>query len=119
MFDEQEILNMMKDYTSTIHNAASALDAALNILTTPTPELPDKPGYYLTQQNRLLLKDEEGDWSARGLDGSAVDEFWEDEQAFARDSAVIVSMLGDDAFPLVPLSEVILPSEHIKEDEED
>lgn len=102
MFDEQEILNMMKDYTSTIHNAASALDAALNILTTPTPELPDKPGYYLTQQNRLLLKDEEGDWSARGLDGSAVDEFW-DGRTYTKDLKYIVSTLGDDAFPLIPV----------------
>lgn len=66
-------------------------------------KLPDEPGYYLTQQNRLLLKDEEGDWSARGLDGAPVDYFWEDEQAFTRDSTVIVSTLGVDAFPLIPV----------------
>lgn len=64
---------------------------------------PDEPGYYLTRQNRLLLKDEEGDWSARGLDGTPVDYFWEDEYAFTRDSTVIVSTLGVDAFPLIPV----------------
>lgn len=64
---------------------------------------PDEPGYYLTRQNRLLLKDKEGDWSARGLDGAPVDYFWEDEHAFTRDSTVIVSTLGVDAFPLIPV----------------
>lgn len=66
-------------------------------------KLPDEPGYYLTRQNRLLLKDEGGDWSARGLDGAPVDDFWEDEQTFTRDSAVIVSTLGVDTFPLIPV----------------
>ena len=38
---------------------------------------------------------------------------------YERDPKVIYAALGPDAFPLVPLGEVILPSEHIKEDKED
>lgn len=110
MIDEQELqkaLDELDAHVRTVKAYMQELENKLNELTiaaaTPTVKLPDEPGYYLTRQNRLLLKDEEGDWSARGLDGAPVDYFWEDEQAFTRDSAVIVSTLGVDTFPLIPV----------------
>lgn len=109
----EELLDTIDELETRIRmlkDTVQRLNDRLHTLAAPAPKLPEEPGYYLTQQNRLLLKDEEGDWSARGLDGAPVDYFWEDGQAFTRDSAVIVSTLGVDAFPLVPISEVILPT---------
>lgn len=114
MIDEialQEILNMMKDYASTIHNAVSALEGVLNTLTTSTPELPDKPGFYLTQQHTALRRHHDGEWEMFDNSGLLRRVYWKGQG--------LCSELGPDAFPLVPLSEVILPSEHIKEEEED
>ena len=98
-----ETIDELETRIRMLKDTVKRLNDKLHALATPTSELPDEPGYYLTRQNRLLPKDEEGDWSARGLDGAPVDDFWEDEYAFTRDSAVIVSTLGVDAFPLIPV----------------
>lgn len=52
----------------------------------------------------------------RVSDGRSTVGFW-DGTTFTKDSNVVVAKLGPDAFPLVPLSEVILPSEHIEEED--
>lgn len=52
----------------------------------------------------------------RVSDGCVTVGFW-DGTTFTKDSNVVVAKLGPDAFPLVPLSEVILPSEHIEEED--
>lgn len=128
MIDEQELqkaLDELNTHVRTVKAYMQELENKLNELTiaaaTPTPKLPDKPGYYLTQQHMLLLRDIDGDWSVHEFGERPIRGFWEDGSldCYERDLKVIYAALGPDAFPLVPLSEVILPSEHIKEDKED
>jgi hypothetical protein len=62
------------------------------------PEEPEGPGYYATQQNLLLEKDGDGDWSTFG-------EFsqWENDERYTDDWRVVYKTLGDEAFPLTKL----------------
>lgn len=113
-----ETIDELEERLAVLREDAKRLDDKLHALTTPTPTLPDERGYYLTQQRELLLKDWDDEWSMRVSDGRATVGFW-DGTTFTKDSNVVVTKLGPDAFPLVPISEVILPSEHIKEDKED
>lgn len=63
------------------------------------PEEPEGPGYYATQQNLLLAKDEDGDWSTFG-------EFsqWENDERYTDDWHVVYKTLGAEAFPLTKLN---------------
>ncbi len=63
------------------------------------PEEPEGPGYYATQQNLLLEKDEDGDWSTFG-------EFsqWENNERYTDDWHVVYKTLGAEAFPLTKLN---------------
>lgn len=63
------------------------------------PEEPEEPGYYATQQNLLLAKDEDGDWSTFG-------EFsqWENDERYTDDWHVVYKTLGAEAFPLTKLN---------------
>lgn len=128
MIDEQELrkaLDELDTHVRTVKAYMQELENKLNELTiaaaTPTPKLPEKPGYYLTQQHMLLLCDMDGDWSVREFGERPIRGFWEEGSldCYEKDPKVVYAALGPDAFPLVPLSEVILPSEHIKEDKED
>lgn len=98
----------LEERLAALREAVKRLNDKLHALTTPTPTLPDERGYYLTQQRRLLLKDWDDEWSMRVSDGRATVGFW-DGTTFTKDSNVVVTKLGPDAFPLVPLSEVIPP----------
>lgn len=128
MIDEQELrkaLDELDSHVRTVKAYMGILEDKLNELTiaaaTPTPKLPEELGWYLTQQHLLLLKDSCGDWSVRNINGRPIQGYWGEGSldCYAKDPKVVYAALGPDAFPLVPLSEVILPSEHIKEDEED
>lgn len=63
------------------------------------PEEPEGTGYYATQQNLLLEKDEDGDWSTFG-------EFsqWENDERYTDDWHVVYKTLGAEAFPLTKLN---------------
>ena len=106
----------LEERLAALRDAVKRPNDKLHALATPTPELPDKRGYYLTQQHGLLLKDWDDAWSMRASDGCATVGFW-GVTTFTKDSNVIVTKLSPDAFPLVPISEVILPSEHIEEED--
>lgn len=111
--DELETrIRMLKDTVKRLNDKLHAL---------ATPELPEELGWYLTQQHLLLLKDSCGDWSVRNINGRPIQGYWGEGSldCYAKDPKVVYAALGPDAFPLVPIGEVILPSEHIKEDEED
>lgn len=120
--DLPEALKTLKDYAVSINSAVSTLVDALNILSKAMPELPDKRGYYLTQNHRLLFKADdgaEGEWAVFNDEGNYCFHFWEPDAfgVFTKNPETVISKLGPDAFPLVPLSEVILPSEHIEEED--
>lgn len=80
--------------------------------TTPAPTLPEKPGFYLTQQHQLLLRDGDGDWAAFDESGNRKHYFWDKRNAsgYSVGSAGVCERLGPDAFPLVPLEDVQLTS---------
>ncbi|EFO78121.1 hypothetical protein [Bifidobacterium dentium] len=63
------------------------------------PEEPKEPGYYATQQNLLLAKDADGEWSTFG-------EFsqWENDERYTDDWHVVYKTLGAEAFPLTKLN---------------
>lgn len=63
------------------------------------PEEPEGPGYYATQQNLLLAKDGDGEWSTFG-------EFsqWENDERYTDDWHVVYKTLGAEAFPLTKLN---------------
>lgn len=118
MIDEEltGAMTELEERLAALRDAAQRLNDKLNELTvaaaTPTPELPDKPGYYLTQQRMLLLRDMEGDWLA--FDGKSGDRkrfYWNNRNVsgYSTTSQEVSDRLGPDAFPLVPLGEVILP----------
>lgn len=114
MIDEEltGAMTELEERLAALRDAAQRLNDKLNELTvaaaTSTPTLPDERGYYFTQQRGLLLKDGDDEWSMRASDGRATVGFW-DGTTFTKDSNVVVTKLSPDAFPLVPLGEVILP----------
>lgn len=89
----------------TVKSYMRSLEDKLNELTiaaaTPTPKLPDKPGFYLTQRHTVLRRHHDGEWEMFDNSGSLRRVYWEEQG--------LCSKLGPDAFPLVPLGEVILP----------
>lgn len=120
--DLQEALKTLKDYAVSINSAISTLVNALNILPKAMPELPDKRGYYLTQDHRLLFKADdgaEGEWAVFNDEGNYCFHFWEPDAfgVFTKNPETVISKLGPGAFPLVPLGEVILSSEPLEEED--
>lgn len=71
--------------------------------TTPTVMFPEARGMYLTQDRRVVFKDSDDDWSLIGFNDSAVEGFW-NGRTYTKDMKSIVSNLGIDAFPLIPVS---------------
>lgn len=103
-----ETIDELENRIRMLKDTVQRLNGKLHALATPTPTLPDERGYYFMQQRGLLLKDGDDEWSMRASDGRATVGFW-DGTTFTKDSNVVVTKLSPDAFPLVPLGEVILP----------
>lgn len=84
---------------NTTREILVAMRDKLNDFFPPEPDEPKEPGYYATQQNLLLEKDEVGDWSTFG-------EFsqWENGERFTKDWGIVCETLGDEAFPLTKLN---------------
>lgn len=107
-----ETIDELETRIRMLKDTVQRLNDRLRALATPTPKLPDKPGYYLTQQYMLLLCDMEGDWSVREFGERPIRGFWEEGSldCYERDPKVIYAALGPDAFPLVPIEDVQLTS---------
>ena len=61
------------------------------------PEEPKEHGYYITQQNLLVINDTDGDWYIReGL--------WKDQSKYTKNWILVYETLGDEAFPLTKLN---------------
>ena len=120
MIDEQELqkaLDELDTHVRTVKAYMRGLEDKLNELTiaaaTPTPKLPEEPGYYLTQQHMLLFRDIDGDWLAfDGESGHRMRYYWNNRNASGYSTAPqeVYDKLGPDAFPLVPLEDVQLTS---------
>ena len=63
------------------------------------PEEPEEPGYYITQQNLLVIKDSETDWHM-----TTRHSLWKDGSSFTNDWGIVYKTLGDEAFPLTKLN---------------
>lgn len=108
MIDEQELqkaLDELGTHIRTVKAYMRGLEDKLNELTiaaaAPMPTLPDKPGFYLTQHTVVLRRHHDGEWEMFDDSGSLRRVYWGEQD--------LCSKLGPDAFPLVPLGEVILP----------
>lgn len=115
-----ETIDELETRIRMLKDVIKRLNGKLHALAIPTPTLPDKPGYYLTQQCMLLLRDMDGDWLAfDGKSGHRKRYYWNNRNVsgYSVDPQEVYDKLGPDAFPLVPLSEVILPSKHIEEED--
>lgn len=62
------------------------------------PEEPKEPGYYITQQNLLLIMDSETDWHMTRYSK------WKDGSTYTSDWGLVYETLGDEAFPLTKLN---------------
>lgn len=107
-----ETIDELEDRMGMLKDTVQRLNDKLHALANPAPTLPEEPGWYLTQQHLLLLKGSCGDWSVWNIKGRPIQGFWEEGSFdwYEKDPNVIYEALGPDAFPLVPLSEVILPT---------
>jgi hypothetical protein len=66
----------------------------------PLPEEPKEQGFYTTANDgRLLLKDDDDDWSARTYDNDSVPNFWKNRNTYAKWQTVCET-LPPEAFPL-------------------
>ena len=62
------------------------------------PEEPEEPGYYITQQDLLVIKDSETDWHM-----TTRNSLWKDGSSYTNDWGIVYETLGDEAFPLTKL----------------
>lgn len=66
----------------------------------PLPEEPKELGFYVTANDgRLLLKDNDDDWSARTYDNNSAPFFWKNRDGFAK-WPTVCETLPPEAFPL-------------------
>lgn len=87
----REILVAMRDKINELFPPASD-EPDLGL-----PEEPKEPGYYITQQNLLVINDTDGDWYIReGL--------WKDRSKYTKNWILVYETLGDEAFPLTKLN---------------
>lgn len=75
MIDEElnYLMNELETRIRMLKDVIKRLNGKLHALATPTPTLPDKSGYYLTQERRLLFKNDdgsEGEWVAFSDNGN-------------------------------------------------
>lgn len=105
MIDEEliETIDELETRIRMLKDTVQRLNDRLHALTTPTVTLPEARGMYLTQDRRVVFKDCDDDWSLLGFNDSAVEGFW-DGFTYTKDLKSIVSNLGIDAFPLIPVS---------------
>ena len=70
----------------------------------PLPEEPKEHGFYVTANNdRLLLKDDDDDWSARTYDNNSVPNFWKSSNNYVKWQTVCETR-PPEAFPLKRLN---------------
>lgn len=64
------------------------------------PEEPKERGFYVTANNgRLLLKDDDDDWSARTYNNASVPSFWKNGNEYTK-WPIVCETLPPEAFPL-------------------
>lgn len=82
------------------------------------PEEPKEAGWYLTQSGEILRKDRDDEWSFGSWIFKNSSKKWSNDGIFTRDWALVVSDLGNDAFPLEHITEeyLIELARYIKEE---
>lgn len=66
----------------------------------PLPEEPKERGFYVTANDgRLLLKDDDDDWSARTYDNDSTPDFWNGGRQYVK-WPTVCETLPPEAFPL-------------------
>ena len=70
-----ETIDELETRIRMLKDTVQRLNDKLHELAPSTPELPEKPGWYLTQHHMLLCKDNHGDWAAFNSSGNAIHYF--------------------------------------------
>lgn len=98
----EDLIAACKDHdeekTNHLLNQLTELDKSAE--QKPLPEEPKERGFYVTANDgRLLLKDNDYDWSARTYDNDSVPNFWKNRNTYAKWQTVCET-LPPEAFPL-------------------
>lgn len=88
------------DDWNTVRSLVAHIASLVKVEGKPLPEEPKERGFYVTANNgRLLLKDCDGDWSARTYDNGPVPEFWKNGHEYTK-WPIVCETLPPEAFPL-------------------
>ena len=87
----REFLFTLRDEINKLYPPVESYEPELDL-----PEEPKEHGYYITQQNLLVINDRDGDWHIReGL--------WKNRSKYTKNWILVYETLGDEAFPLIKL----------------
>lgn len=90
--------NHDEEKTNHLLNQLTELDKSAE--QKPLPEEPKEHGFYVTANDgRLLLKDNDDDWSVRTHDNNFAPSFWKNGDGFAK-WPTVCETLPPEAFPL-------------------
>lgn len=101
---EQILANLIEAYKEhdeekTNHLLSQLTELDKSAEQKPLPEEPKEQGFYVTANDgRLLLKDDDYDWSARTCDNSA-DPIWNGDRQYVK-WPTVCETLPPEAFPL-------------------
>lgn len=88
------------DDWDTVRSLVAQITSLVKVGEKPLPEEPKEQGFYVTANNdRLLLKDTDNDWSARTYDDCSVPSFWKHGLNYAK-WPIVCETLPPEAFPL-------------------
>lgn len=98
LFDKLKTASDGDDW-NTVRGLVAQIASLVKVDEKPLPEEPKERGFYVTANDgRLLLKDDDDDWSARTRDNSA-NHMWNGNRQYAK-WPTVCETLPPEAFPL-------------------
>ena len=99
LFDKLKTASDGDDWDA-VRGLVAQVASLVKVYEKPLPEEPKERGFYVTANDgRLLLKDNDYDWSARTYDNDSVPNFWKNRNTYAKWQTVCET-LPPEAFPL-------------------
>lgn len=98
LFDKLKTASDGDDW-NTVRGLVAQVASLVKVYEKPLPEEPKERGFYVTANDgRLLLKDDDDDWSARTWDDSAIP-MWNGNRQYVK-WLTVCETLPPEAFPL-------------------
>lgn len=99
LFDKLKTASDGDDW-NTVRILVAQIASLVKVEEKPLPEEPKELGFYVTANDgRLLLKDDDDDWSARTYDNNLAPSFWKNGDGFVK-WPTVCETLPPEAFPL-------------------